>query len=102
MFMLLWGFIILLAIAVAFLIWLQFKNQNEQLADLAKLQHVEDKVIHLEDHLKRSLEIMQDLAKRVHIQQETIEKSAQKMSQLEVQNAELVTLLTKVVQSNEK
>lgn len=100
--MIVWGFLILLMIAVGFLVWLQFKNQSEQLQDLAKIQHLEDKVIHLEDHLKRSLEIMQDLAKQVHVHQESFEKTNQKLMQIELQNAELVNLLTKIIQPNDK
>jgi predicted PurR-regulated permease PerM len=100
--MIVWGFLILLVIAVAVLIWLQFKNQSEQLQDLAKIQHLENKVIHLEDHLKRSLEIMQDLAKQVHLHQEGFEKASHKITQVELQNAELVNLLTKMIQPNDK
>ena len=93
----LWGFVLLLAAAVVFLIWFQFKNQNEQLADLAKLQHLEAKVDHLEDHLKRSLELMQELAKKMHGQQENLDGAMNKMHQIDTQNIELVTLLQKVV-----
>lgn len=95
-----WGFILFLSAAVIFLIWLQFKNQNEQLVDLAKIQHLEDKVDHLEDHLKRSLELMQELAKKMHGQQENLDGALNKMHQIDAQNVELVNLLQKVTQSN--
>ena len=52
MIILLWGFIFLLALAVIFLIWLQFKNQADSSSDVRHQQQVEQKVLHLEEHLK--------------------------------------------------
>lgn len=99
MFVLLWIFIFFLTAAVIFLIWMQFKNQGEQLADLAKVQHLEAKVDHLEDHLKRSLELMQELAKKMHVQQEQLDDSLNKMHQIDAQNVELIHLMGKITQS---
>lgn len=45
---------------------------------------------------------MQDLAKQVHIQQEVLDKTTAKLSQVELQNAELTHLLAKVVTSIRK
>ena len=59
--MLIWGFIILLTLAVIFLIWLQFNN-NESSQSVEGVP-VEEKVAYLEENLKKTLEIMQDLAK---------------------------------------
>ena len=40
---------------------------------------------------------MQDLAKKMHTQQEVLDQTTHKLQQVELQNAELVTLLAKVV-----
>ena len=61
--MLIWGFIILLTLAVIFLIWLQFNN-NESSQNVEGVP-VEEKVVHLEENLKKTLEIMQDLARKL-------------------------------------
>jgi hypothetical protein len=82
-------------LAVIFLIWLQFNN-----TDNVRVENgvpLEDKVAHLEDNLKKTLEIMQDLAKKMHVQQEVLDQTTAKLQQVELQNAELVSLLTKVV-----
>jgi hypothetical protein len=97
-----WSFILLLAIAVIFLIWAQFSNQNDAVSDIQMKQQLEEKVIHLEENLKKTLEIMQDLAKKMHIQQEALDKTTSKLNQVELQNAELVGLLAKAVHSSER
>ena len=97
-----WGFILLLAIAVIFLIWAQFTNQNDALSEMQLHLQLEEKVIHLELNLKKTLEIMQDLAKKMHIQQEVLDKTSAKLSQVELQNAELVGLLAKAVNSSDR
>lgn len=94
--MLIWGFIILLTLAVIFLIWLQFNN-NESSQSVEGVP-VEEKVAHLEENLKKTLEIMQDLAKKMHVQQEVLDKTTAKLQKVELQNAELVNLLAKVVE----
>ncbi|WP_409449754.1 hypothetical protein [Acinetobacter sp.] len=97
-----WGFILLLAIAVIFLIWAQFTNQGAALSEIQLHQHLEKKVIQLEENLKKTLEIMQDLAKKMHIQQEVIDKTTTKLNQVESQNAELVGRLAKSIHSTDK
>ena len=94
--MLIWGFIILLTLAVIFLIWLQFNN-NESSQSVEGVP-VEEKVAHLEENLKKTLEIMQDLAKKMHVQQEVLDQTTVKLQKVELQNAELVNLLAKVVE----
>lgn len=94
--MLIWGFIILLTLAVIFLIWLQFNN-NESSQSVEGVP-VEEKVAHLEENLKKTLEIMQDLAKKMHVQQEVLDQTTAKLQKVELQNAELVNLLAKVVE----
>ncbi|NNH77021.1 hypothetical protein HLH17_04885 [Acinetobacter sp. ANC 5380] len=97
-----WSFILLLAIAVIFLIWAQFSNQNDVLSETQMNLQLEEKVIHLEENLKKTLEIMQDLAKKMHIQQQVLDKTTNKLSQVESQNAELVGLLAKAVNSSDR
>ena len=41
---------------------------------------------------------MQDLAKKLHVQQEVLDQTTTKLKQVELQNAELVHLLAKVVE----
>ncbi|QHH92395.1 hypothetical protein FPL18_00325 [Acinetobacter gyllenbergii] len=94
--MLIWGFIAVLLMAVAFLFWLQFKSVDVPNSD-SQVLHLEEKVIHLELHLKKSLEIMQDLAKKMHVQQEVLDRTVANIVALEKQNVEMVNLLEIVV-----
>ncbi len=98
-FMMMWGFIILLMLAVVFLFWFQFKNVEVKTQDVEVLQ-LEEKVLHLELHLKKSLEIMQDLAKKMHVQQEVLDRTVVNIAALEKQNAELVNVLEIVVKGS--
>ena len=94
--MLIWGFLIVLLMAVAFLFWFQFKTSTVQSQDIYVAQ-LEEKVVHLELHLKKSLEIMQDLAKKMHVQQVVLAKTVANIAALEKQNVELVNVLEIVV-----
>ncbi|NNP67470.1 hypothetical protein [Acinetobacter sp. Ac_5812] len=94
--MLIWGFIAILLAAVAFLFWFQFKSVDVPNQDI-EVQQLEEKVIHLELHLKKSLEIMQDLAKKMHVQQEVLDRTVANIAALEKQNVEMVNLLEIVV-----
>lgn len=98
MLILIWGFILLLAVAVIFLIWFQFKNQADKIDPSVEQNQLQEKVHHLEENLKKTLEIMQDLAKKMHVQQEVIEQTTSKLQKVELQNAELVNILAKAVQ----
>ncbi len=99
--MLIWGFLIVLLMAVAFLFWFQFKNKQQPAVDRQVL-YLEEKVLHLESHLKKSLEIMQDLAKKMHVQQEVLDKTVANIAALEKQNVELVNVLEIVVKGSNK
>src|SRR3990167_1546108 len=98
MLILIWGFILLFAVAVVFLIWFQFKNQADKTDPSVEQNQLQEKVNHLEENLKKTLEIMQDLAKKMHVQQEVIEQTTSKLQKVELQNAELVSILAKAVQ----
>ena len=95
---LIWGFIGLLLIAVTFLFWFQFKNKQQPAVD-PQVLYLEEKVLHLESHLKKSLEIMQDLAKKMHVQQEVLDLTVANIAALEKQNVELVNVLEVVVKN---
>ncbi|MCH7393097.1 hypothetical protein MMP66_02240 [Acinetobacter dispersus] len=99
--MLIWGFIAVLLAAVVFLFWLQFKNVEVPNQDVQVLQ-LEEKVVHLELHLKKSLEIMQDLAKKMHVQQEVLDRTVANIAALEKQNVELVNVLEIIVKGGDK
>ncbi len=98
---LIWGFIVILLVAVVFLFWLQFKNVDVQNQNVQVL-HLEEKVVHLELHLKKSLEIMQDLAKKMHVQQEVLDRTVANMAALEKQNVEMVNVLEMMVKGSNK
>ena len=98
MMMLIWGFILLLAVAVIFLVWFQFKQQGESTGDTEYQQNLEQKVVHLEENLKKTLEIMQDLAKKMHVQQEVLDNTSHRLTEVEFQNAELIKILQRNIQ----
>jgi len=58
--------------------------------------------VHLELHLKKSLEIMQDLAKKMHVQQEVLDRTVANIAALEKQNVELVNVLEMMVKGSNK
>lgn len=96
--MMVWGFIGLLLLAVLFLFWFQLKNKQQPPTD-PQVLYLEEKVLHLESHLKKSLEIMQDLAKKMHVQQEVLDRAVANIAALEKQNVELVNVLEVVVKN---
>ncbi|MCG2574505.1 hypothetical protein LVY74_13210 [Acinetobacter sp. ME22] len=98
----LWGLTILLMVVVMVLVWLQVKNQRQDLSDLSENHQLKQQVAHLEDHLKKTLEIMQDLAKKMHVQQEALDHTNAKLQKLEKQQIEMVNILSKMVQPTQK
>ena len=56
MLILIWGFILLLAVAVVFLIWFQFKNQADKADPSVEQNQLQEKVHHLEENLKKMKE----------------------------------------------
>ena len=66
-----------MSLAVIFLIWLQF-NRDVSQSTAHETLPLEEKVVHLEANLKKTLEIMQDLAKKMHTQQEVLDQTTQK------------------------
>ena len=86
-----------LYLAVMFLIWQIGKLSKDNQELLTIQQDQEQHINSQEEHLKQTLQIMQDLAKKMHVQQEVLDQTTAKLQQVELQNAELVSLLTKVV-----
>lgn len=85
--------IVVLFITMVFLIWLltKLKTETQEFSTLFNQQ--EKQILVQEQHLKQTLQIMQDLAKKMHVQQEVLDQTTQRMAQVELQNAELVRLL---------
>ncbi|MHA3063153.1 hypothetical protein [Acinetobacter sp. ANC 4641] len=98
----LWGLTSLLIVVVMVVVWMQVKNQRQDLSDLSENHQLKQQVVHLEDHLKKTLEIMQDLAKKMHIQQEVLDRTSGKLQQLEKQQLEMLHVLAKLVQPTDK
>lgn len=85
--------IVFLYLAVMFLIWQIGKLSKDNQELLTIQQDQEQHINSQEEHLKQTLQIMQDLAKKMHVQQEVIDKTTSRMAQVELQNAELIRLL---------
>lgn len=85
--------IVFLYLAVIFIIWQTGKLSKENQILLSIQQDQEQHINAQEQHLKQTLQIMQDLAKKMHVQQEVIDKTTARMTQVELQNAELIRLL---------
>ncbi|RKG37747.1 hypothetical protein [Acinetobacter rongchengensis] len=85
--------IVFLYLAVIFIIWQTGKLSKENQTLLSIQQDQEQHINAQEQHLKQTLQIMQDLAKKMHVQQEVIDKTTARMAQVELQNAELIRLL---------
>jgi len=98
----LWGLTSLLIVVVMVVVWMQVKNQRQDLSDLSENHQLKQQVTHLEDHLKKTLEIMQDLAKKMHVQQEALDHTNAKLQKLEKQQVEMVNILSKMVQPTQK
>ena len=88
---------LLLYAAVIFLVWQLGLLNKESKEDGQIIKEQQLRIVAQEDHLKRTLEIMQDLAKKMHIQQEVLDKTTVKLSQIELHNAELIQALQKKI-----
>ena len=88
-----------LYLAVIFIIWQTGKLSKENQTLLSIQQDQEQHINAQEQHLKQTLQIMQDLAKKMHVQQEVIDKTTARMAQVELQNAELIRLLQQKLSS---
>ena len=89
---LVWGWVILLTVAVMLLVWMQLKQQKEDLVDHSLNRQLEQKVLDLEQHLQKTLVVVQDLAKGVYAHREQLSEQQKRIATLEQQHAELVGL----------
>lgn len=80
-------------LAMMLLIWQMGKlsKENRALAEVVEIKT--QKIQSQEQHLKQTLEIMQDLAKKMHVQQEVLDNTSNRLTQVEFQNAELIKIL---------
>lgn len=90
--------IVILYLAMMFVIWQMGKLKKENLEWLKLVQNHEQQIHAQEQHLKQTLQIMQDLAKKMHVQQEVLDNTSTRLTQVEFQNAELI----KILQQNSK
>ena len=86
--------VIALLVSLIFLFVMIFKQQ----AKIEHLQQIQYKTDALEANLKQTLEITQDVVKKMHVQQQALDLTTQKLQQVEAQNAELVKIMTQVIQ----
>lgn len=89
------GLVLMLGMVFFMLIKYQARAETDELV----VDQLDRKVVALESNLQKSLHIMQDLAKKMHRQQQVIDQNKLKLGQLETQNAELVNVLAKAIQS---
>lgn len=90
--------IVILYLAMMFVIWQMGKLKKENLEWLKHVQNHEQQIHAQEQHLKQALQIMQDLAKKMHVQQQVLDNTSTRLTQVEFQNAELI----KILQQNSK
>lgn len=89
--MMLWGYLTLVILLLLLLFWAYIRQKKKVLAMVETHLELEQKVVHLEQHLTQTLDLVQDMAKNMQAQQH-------KVNVVEKQNAELVILMTKIVQ----
>lgn len=90
--------VVILYLAMMFVIWQMGKLKKENLEWLKHVQNYEQQIHAQEQHLKQTLQIMQDLAKKMHVQQEVLDNTSTRLTQVEFQNGELI----KILQQNSK
>ncbi len=86
--------VLILFLAIVMLLWQLIKLKKDFLALEQQLTEQQSRVQSQDENLKKTLAIMQDLAKQMHQQQEILERQSARLTQVEIQNAELVTILT--------
>ncbi|MEG0343725.1 hypothetical protein ACK2M2_13180 [Acinetobacter sp. TY1] len=89
---------LLLYLAIALLVWQLTKIKKDFIASQIEVSDLKNRVKAQEDHLKATLNIMQDLAKKMQVQQEAMDVNIARLTQVEIQNAELVGVLTRSIQ----
>ena len=82
---------LLLYLAIALLVWQLTKIKKDFIASQIEVSELKNRV-------KATLNIMQDLAKKMQVQQEAMDVNIARLTQVEIQNAELVGVLTRSIQ----
>ena len=85
-------------LAMMLLIWQIGKLSKENKVLMQEIEITTQKTQSQEQNLKQTLEIMQELAKKMHVQQEVLDNTSNRLTQVEFQNAELIKILQRNIQ----
>ena len=85
-------------LAMMLLIWQIGKLSKENKVLVQEVEITTQKTQSQEQNLKQTLEIMQELAKKMHVQQEVLDNTSNRLTQVEFQNAELIKVLQRNIQ----
>ncbi|WP_335957207.1 hypothetical protein [Acinetobacter bereziniae] len=85
--------LVIVYLAIIFMVWQMGKLNKQNIILIERTNHQEHLIQSQENHLKQTLQIMQDLAKKMHVQQEVLDNTSNRLTQVEFQNAELIKIL---------
>ena len=85
-------------LAMMLLIWQIGKLSKENKVLAQEIEITTQKTQSQEQNLKQTLGIMQELAKKMHVQQEVLDNTSNRLTQVEFQNAELIKILQRNIQ----
>ncbi|WP_151810398.1 hypothetical protein [Acinetobacter bereziniae] len=91
--------LVIVYLAIIFMVWQMGKLNKQNITLIERTNHQEHLIQSQENHLKQTLQIMQDLAKKMHVQQEVLDNTSNRLTQVEFQNAELIKILQQSKQS---
>lgn len=85
--------LVIVYLAIIFMVWQMGKLNKQNITLIERTNHQEHLIQSQENHLKQTLQIMQNLAKKMHVQQEVLDNTSNRLTQVEFQNAELIKIL---------
>ena len=85
-------------LAMMLLIWQIGKLSKENKVLMQEIEITTQKTQSQEQNLKQTLGIMQELAKKMHVQQEVLDNTSHRLTEVEFQNAELIKILQRNIQ----
>ncbi len=85
--------LVIVYLAIIFMVWQMGKLNKQNITLIERTNHQEHLIQSQENHLKQTLQIMQDLAKKMQVQQEVLDNTSNRLTQVEFQNAELIKIL---------
>ena len=85
-------------LAMMLLIWQIGKLSKENKVLAQEIKITTQKTQSQEQNLKQTLGIMQELAKKMHVQQEVLDNTSHRLTEVEFQNAELIKILQRNIQ----